>query len=162
MNMRELLGWVTIQDEKRWWLGKLWVTYSFLCFLLVLIWPWSTRCFGDERLFLSSVRHCLTTLALSRMTSKGRDPGVELEVEGRVSWDNWVKAGSSGYKGSPSWECFQTCFSQAEELNQHILGFSLPLQYKQARATFRWSRQTCVQAAAFCKNIWVQSVNWYL
>ena len=56
------------------------------------------------------------------MTSKGRDPGVELEVEGRVSRDNWVKAGSLGYKGSPSWECFLTCFSQAEELNQHFWG----------------------------------------
>ena len=79
----------------------------------------------------------LSALALSRITSKGRDPGVELEVEGRVSRDNWVKAGSSGYKGSPSWECFLTCFSQAEELNQHILGFFLPLQYRQAKATFK-------------------------
>ena len=33
-----------------------------------------------------------------------------------------MKAGSLGNKGSPSGECFQTCFSQAEELNQHIWG----------------------------------------
>ena len=42
---------------------------------------------------LSSTRHCLAALALSRITSKGRDLGVELEVEGRVSGDSSVKAG---------------------------------------------------------------------
>ena len=159
---RELLRWVSVRSEKKWWLRKLQVTYSFLCFLLVLTWPWWTRCFGDKKLLLSSARLCLAALALSRITSKGRDPGVELEVEGSVLRDNWVKVGSSGNKGSPSWECLQTCFSQAEELNQCILGFSLPLQYRQAKATFRWSWQMCVQAAAFCKNICGQSVNWHL
>ena len=87
---------------------------------------------------LSSSRHCLVTLALSKITCKGRDSEVEAKVEGRVSGDNWVKAGSSGNKGRPSCECLWMCFSQAEVLNHHILGLSLPLQYKQAKATFKW------------------------
>ena len=33
---------------------------------------------------------------------------MEPEVEGRVSGDKWVKAGSLGNKGSPSCECLQT------------------------------------------------------
>ena len=160
--MRELLGWVCIQGVKKRWLRKLQITYSFLSFLLVLTWPWWTQHFGDKKLLLSSARLCLAALALSRITSKGRDPGVELEVEGRDSRDNCLKVGPSGNKGSPSWECLWTCFSQAEELNQHILGFSLLLQYRQAKATFRWSQWMCVQAAAFCKNICGQSVNWHL
>ena len=87
---------------------------------------------------LSSLRLCLAALALSKITFKGRDSEVELEVEGRVSGDNWVKAGSSGNKGRPSCKCLWTCFSQAEALINHILGLSLPLQYKQAKATFKW------------------------
>ena len=137
-------------------------TNSFLCFLLFLTGPCWTLRFGDVELLLSSSRHCLAALSLSKITSKGWDSGVELEVEGRVSGDSWVKAGSSGNRGSPSCECLQTCLSQAEALNQCILGFSLPLQYKQAKATFKWSWQIWVQAAAFCRNIWVQSVNWHL
>ena len=43
---------------------------------------------------LSSLRHCLAALALSKITFKGRDLEVEPEVEGRVSGDKWVKAGS--------------------------------------------------------------------
>ena len=88
---------------------------------------------------LSSSRHCFAAFALSKITSKGRDLGVEPEVEGRASGENWVKAGSLGNKGRPSCECLQMCFSQAEALNHCILGLSLLLQYKQAKATFKWS-----------------------
>ena len=114
-----------------------------------------------EALF-SSLRHCLAALALPKIEYKGRHLEVELEVEGRVSGDKWVKAGSLGNKGRPSCECLWMWFSQAEVLNHCILGLSLPLQYKQAKATLRWSQRIWVQAAAFCKNIWVQSVNWHL
>ena len=57
-----------------------------------------------EALFSSS-RHCLAVLVLSRITFKGRDSGVETEVEGRVSGDKWVKAGLLGNKGRLSCEC---------------------------------------------------------
>ena len=48
---------------------------------------------------LSSSRHCLAALALSKITFKGRDSEMEPEVEGRVSGDKWVKAGSLGKEG---------------------------------------------------------------
>ena len=67
-----------------------------------------TQCFNDPEALFSSLRHCLAVLALSKITSKGRDSEVEPEVEGRVSGDNWVKAGSLGNKGRPSCECLQT------------------------------------------------------
>ena len=51
--------------------------------------------FKDVEALLSSSRHCLATSALSNITSQGRDSEVEPEVDGRVSGDNWVKAGSS-------------------------------------------------------------------
>ena len=76
---------------------------------------------------LSSLRHCLAALALSKITSKGRDLEVEPEVEGRVSGDIWVNAGSSGNKGRPSCKCLWIYFSQAEALNHYILGLSLLL-----------------------------------
>ena len=50
--------------------------------------PCLTQCFKDVEALLSSWRHCFATLALSKITSKGRDLGVEPEVEGRVSGDN--------------------------------------------------------------------------
>ena len=50
--------------------------------------PCLTRHFGDVEILLSFSRHCLAALALSKITSKGRDSEVELEVEGRVSGDN--------------------------------------------------------------------------
>ena len=50
--------------------------------------PCLTRCFGDVEVLLSFSRHCLTALALSKITSKGRDLEEELEVEGRVSGDS--------------------------------------------------------------------------
>ena len=99
--------------------------------------PCLTRHLGDVEALLSSSRHCFAALALTKITSKERDSEVEPEVEGRVSGDSYVKVGLSGNKGSPSCECLQMCFSQAEALNHHILGFSLPLQYKQAKATFK-------------------------
>ena len=78
---------------------------------------------------------------------------MEPEVEGRVSGDNWVKAGSSGIKEGHLVNVYECVFSQADTLNHHILGLSLPLQYKQAKATFKWFWQTWVQAAAFWRNI---------
>ena len=69
-------------------LGNFGETYSFLCFLLFLMAPCWTRHFGDVELLLSSSTHCLAALALSKITSKGRESGVELEVEGRVSGDS--------------------------------------------------------------------------
>ena len=74
--------------------------------------PCLTQYFKDVEALLSSSRHCFTALALSKITSKGSDLGVEPEVEGRVSGDNSVKAGSSGNRGSPSCECLQMCFSK--------------------------------------------------
>ena len=74
-------------------------------FLLFLIGPCLTLHFEDVGALLSSSRHCLAALALSRMTFKGRDLEVEPEVEGRVSRDKWVKAESSGNRGRPSCEC---------------------------------------------------------
>ena len=56
--------------------------------------PCLTQCFKDVEALLPSSRHCFAALALSKIASKGRDLGVELEVEGRVSGDNLVKAGS--------------------------------------------------------------------
>ena len=76
--------------------------------------PCLTWCLGDVKALLSSSRHCFAALALAKITSNGRDSEVEPEVEGRVSGDSWVKVGSSGNKGSPSCECLQMCFSQAE------------------------------------------------
>ena len=59
-----------------------------LCFLLFLKGPCLTQHFGDVEALLSSLRHCFTALALSKITSKGRDLEVELEMEGRVPEDN--------------------------------------------------------------------------
>ena len=73
--------------------------------------------FEDGRVLISSSRHCLAALALSRITFNGRDLEVEPEVECRASGDKWVKAGSLGNIGRPSCECLQTWFSQAEALN---------------------------------------------
>ena len=97
--------------------------------------------FEDVGVLISFSRLCLAALALSRIIFNGRDSEVEPGVEGRASGDKWVKAGSLGKIGRPSCECLQTWFTQAEALSHCILGFSLPLQYRQARATFRWSRR---------------------
>ena len=72
-----------------------------------MIGPYFTWNFKDVEALFSSLRHCLAALALSKITFKGRDLEVEPEVEGRVSGDKWVKAGSSGNKGRPSCECLQ-------------------------------------------------------
>ena len=77
-------------------------------FLALLTEPCLTWCFKDVEALLFSSRHCLAALALSKITSKRRDLEVEPEVEGRVSGDNWVKAGSLGNMGRPSCECLQT------------------------------------------------------
>ena len=50
--------------------------------------PCLTRHFKDVEALLSSSKHCFAALALSKIASKGRDLGVEPEVEGRVSGDN--------------------------------------------------------------------------
>ena len=50
--------------------------------------PCLTRHFKDVEPLLSSSRHCFAALALSKITSKWSDLGVEPEVEGRVSGDN--------------------------------------------------------------------------
>ena len=60
--------------------------------------PCLTRCFKDVEALLSSSRNCFAALVLSKITSRGRDLEVEPEVEGRVSGDNRVKAGSLGNK----------------------------------------------------------------
>ena len=86
-------------------LGKFRKPTCLFVFCSFLIGPCLTRCFKDEEALLSSSSHCLATLALSKITSKERDSEVEPEVEGRVSGDNWVKAGSSGNKGRPSCKC---------------------------------------------------------
>ena len=70
--------------------------------------PCLTQHFNDVEALLSSSRHCLATLALSKITSKGRDLEVEPEVGGRGFGDNWVKAGLLGNKGRPSCECLWT------------------------------------------------------
>ena len=59
-------------------------------FLLFLIGPCLTWHFKDVEALLSSLRHCLAALALSRIKFKGRDLEVEPEVQGRVSGDKWV------------------------------------------------------------------------
>ena len=56
-------------------------------FFTLLIGPCLTQCFEDEGALLSSSRHCLAALALSKITFKGRDLEVDPEVEGRVSGD---------------------------------------------------------------------------
>ena len=45
-------------------------------FLLFLRGPCLTRCFKDEEALLSSSRHCLAALALSKITSRERDSEV--------------------------------------------------------------------------------------
>ena len=64
--------------------------------------------FKDVEALFSSSRHSLAALALCKITFKGRDSEVKPEVEGTVSRDKQVKAGSLGNKGSPSCECLQT------------------------------------------------------
>ena len=59
-----------------------------------MIGPYFIQCFEDMGVLLSSSRHCLAALALSRITFNRRDSEVEPDVEGRVAGDKWVKAGS--------------------------------------------------------------------
>ena len=94
------------QDKEVTWisLGNLLISL----FLALLIGPSLTWHFKDVEVLFSSLRHCLATLALSKIISKERDLEVEPEVEGRVSGDNWVKAGLLGNKGRSSCECLWT------------------------------------------------------
>ena len=115
-----------------------------------------------EGVDVAASKYYLAALALSKIILIERGSDVEPEVDGTASEGKWAKARSSGNMGRSSWVCLQTWLFQAEALYQCILGFSLPLQYIQAKVTFRWLQRMWLQADAFCEKAWVQSGNWHL